>query len=550
MGFIVSTPSYLYQTPSGYIFRLRIPKDLKELVGKVEFRYSLRSGSLRIAKYRARCIASFVQQLFTKVRNNMAEFTQEKIQGIVKKYIRQTLDNDERCRALDVKELEGSTLLEGSSMGGDEVQSLMWSVDRWMKNKDHSLMDIVTKRCLVEEGVEVDPESAPYKLLSRELLKAFQSILKVRAKRSEGDYETPDQELIPMLKEDQTSSVEAVNEVVEDVPVVLFSDVQKRYVAENEKGDAWSAKTKVEYLKSYALFIEVMGDMDVSKIDRRAMNRFKDTLMELPPNRNKNPKYRDLSIPEILELKPAQTIAPRTINKNLVRIGSLFGYAVKCGDMLSNPATDLQVKIKSRPDEDKQEMSSDDLTKLFDLDVLSTFKEKYPARFWTPLIALYAGCRLEEACQLHLEDLRKEDGVWVFDLNAKGDKKKLKNMASSRLVPIHKKLIEFGLLEYVDSVSGERLFPELHNRQHGNYGHSVSRWFSTYCQKCGVEKGKSFHSLRHTFITHLKHKMIDETMLKEVVGHAVQGETYGRYGKRYPADLLLREVIEKIDYEI
>lgn len=57
MGFIVSTPSYVYQSPSGYIFRLRIPKDLKQLVGKVEFRYSLRSGSLRIAKYRSRCIA-------------------------------------------------------------------------------------------------------------------------------------------------------------------------------------------------------------------------------------------------------------------------------------------------------------------------------------------------------------------------------------------------------------------------------------------------------------------------------------------------------------
>lgn len=72
MGLVVSAPSYMYQSPSGYIFRLRIPKDLRSLVGKCEFRYSLRSGALREAKYRARCIASFIQQLFEKVRMSIS----------------------------------------------------------------------------------------------------------------------------------------------------------------------------------------------------------------------------------------------------------------------------------------------------------------------------------------------------------------------------------------------------------------------------------------------------------------------------------------------
>ena len=72
MGFRVSAaPTYLLQTPSGYYFRLRIPEDLQPLVGRGEFRYSLKCGALRIAKHRARCIASFVQTLFLKVRNSM-----------------------------------------------------------------------------------------------------------------------------------------------------------------------------------------------------------------------------------------------------------------------------------------------------------------------------------------------------------------------------------------------------------------------------------------------------------------------------------------------
>jgi hypothetical protein len=53
-------------------------------------------------------------------------------------------------------------------------------VDRWLKNQDHSLMHLVTERIIEEQGGTVDPESEAYKVLSRELLKAFKGILNVR----------------------------------------------------------------------------------------------------------------------------------------------------------------------------------------------------------------------------------------------------------------------------------------------------------------------------------------------------------------------------------
>lgn len=61
-------PSYTYQTPSGYIFRLRIPGDLKAAFGKSEFRYSLKTGSIREARQRARCISALLPQVFAEVR--------------------------------------------------------------------------------------------------------------------------------------------------------------------------------------------------------------------------------------------------------------------------------------------------------------------------------------------------------------------------------------------------------------------------------------------------------------------------------------------------
>ena len=70
MGFSISTPSYMYLSPSGYIFRLRIPTDLKPVVGKCEFRYSLRSGILSVAKIRAQTIASYIVSTATVLRSS------------------------------------------------------------------------------------------------------------------------------------------------------------------------------------------------------------------------------------------------------------------------------------------------------------------------------------------------------------------------------------------------------------------------------------------------------------------------------------------------
>jgi len=73
MGFVVSSPC-TYHTPSGYISRLRISKDLQHIVGKTEFRFILRSGFLREAKVKAQAIARYVHGLFEKVCHNMAAF--------------------------------------------------------------------------------------------------------------------------------------------------------------------------------------------------------------------------------------------------------------------------------------------------------------------------------------------------------------------------------------------------------------------------------------------------------------------------------------------
>lgn len=114
MGSSCFNPSYIYQTPSGYIFRLRVPDDIKPLVGRVEFRYSLRAGALRVAKYRARCIASFIQQLFEKVRERMTEYTPERIIELVKKGVEEVIYDPAGVEVSTQINIDGKTAIQPS----------------------------------------------------------------------------------------------------------------------------------------------------------------------------------------------------------------------------------------------------------------------------------------------------------------------------------------------------------------------------------------------------------------------------------------------------
>ena len=124
MGFRVSggSPSYLYQASFGYVFRLRIPNDLREVVGRTEFRYSLRSGSLRVAKHRARCMASFVHNMFAKIRKAMAKYTPEKIIHLVKEGLDEIIHDQDGIESPPQIWSDGKTLITPSyathPMGG------------------------------------------------------------------------------------------------------------------------------------------------------------------------------------------------------------------------------------------------------------------------------------------------------------------------------------------------------------------------------------------------------------------------------------------------
>jgi integrase len=178
---------------------------------------------------------------------------------------------------------------------------------------------------------------------------------------------------------------------------------------------------------------------------------------------------------------------------------------------------------------------------------------RLPYQKWGPLIALYSGARLNEIAQVHLDDIRQEQGVWCLDLNDDDDTKTLKTDASRRLVPVHSRLIELGLLDHVQGLrqsGAQKLFPSFRYCSKNGWGRSLGRWFNeTFLVKVGMkDKGVSFHVFRHTVITKLYHADVDEAVIQTLVGHERKGVTQKHYFGLGYTIAQRREALEKLKF--
>ena len=113
---------------------------------------------------------------------------------------------------------------------------------------------------------------------------------------------------------------------------------------------------------------------------------------------------------------------------------------------------------------------------------------------------------------------------------------------------MHPKLVELGLIEWVNECTKERLFHGWKPVK-GSYSHAGSRWFSRNNPfKSDVKGGKAdvdFHSLRHTVATELKQAGVPSQYAAQILGHSNGSITYDRYGKSIGYEEL-RAVMVKI----
>lgn len=304
---------------------------------------------------------------------------------------------------------------------------------------------------------------------------------------------------------------------------LLFSQLVKDYERDRQAAESWTPATRSENLAIYKLFITIVGDLPIDEIDEDQALKYIETLKQLPPNMNKMAAYRDKTIEEIIELKPLPMSA-RTFNKYVERLSSLFKFAISKPkyDLRYNPFSGRSIddsKAKKR-----EPFTVKELVKLFGAAEHAQRKYKSAYSYWLPIMGLLTGARLNELCQLHLSDFEVVDGIHCINIRDEDEFQRLKNNNARRYVPIHDKLIEVGLIRYVERLRAQgeqRLFPMLKCYEKGGYGKKPSDWFGQFRRRCGITEShtKVFHSFRHTFISSLLNDEVPELSVAQIVGH-------------------------------
>ena len=310
----------------------------------------------------------------------------------------------------------------------------------------------------------------------------------------------------------------------------------------------FSARTINDSKDSNNFLLEAFGDIPIDSLSHQNGRDYVDLLKHLPANRKK--KYRNKTIRQLVELKDAQLMSQRTISKHTERVSALFNWAINQGYISENVFRGKLEPIRTKQMIQKYFTADEMNLMLGDALKKESLEPDKPERYWTTLISAYSGARLNEICQLDVKDIQEFDGIWTINLNANSADKSLKTEAGNRLVPIHPKLMELGFLYYVDQIRNEnhqKLLPNLKKMLSTGYGTLISRWFARYLKKLGIkQKGKNFHSFRHTVVNRLTTKQVYQPFIKELIGHSHGSLTMDVYGGRKPLEVLLKECVIKI----
>jgi integrase len=285
------------------------------------------------------------------------------------------------------------------------------------------------------------------------------------------------------------------------------------------------------------IVIEIEGtEPSVSQLTEITIRKFKELLEKLPPIRNSKKtagkSFLQLSQLQLAPISLKTLKAKTTVASEFIKWVENEGYAVN--DKLSKILAHVRRSTK-QDNTDVLIFDENDLKVIFNSDNYKSGNIKRSSDYWVPLIALFTGARQGEICQLLVSDVYEKEKTWIIDINDEnGNQLKSKN-GSTRLVPVHRKLIELGLHTYVESLikRGEtKLFPDEARNKHGKFD-AFQKRFSKSIIKLGIKENlnikerKSFHSFRHTVRTKLAETSTYEAVIDSIVGHVSKDRSVG-----------------------
>ncbi|WP_462104253.1 site-specific integrase [Campylobacter concisus] len=328
---------------------------------------------------------------------------------------------------------------------------------------------------------------------------------------------------------------------VESREIITLKVVFENFTANTSVSQKWSSSTMdLVNIVGNILFKFFHPSKDITAISRDDLLKFRNTLAHIPTKLNQKAKYKDKNLEQIIHMgKNDAKLSQVTIQKYMIRVVQFFKYCYNSDYISKSIVNDLNVKVEINPMERKVlPYSKEEANAIFK--IVQNFKDinKSPSKrisandlYYITMIAAYSGMRINEIVQLRARDIIQHNNVLCFSIN-RDDGKSTKNINSIRLVPVHSKLIELGLMEFVKKrVSANKSIFKVSNKD-------FSEIFRSQIQRklISSDKQKTFYSFRHYFIDTLVQQEVEPNIIAQIVGHEKQYKillgTYAAYLRR------------------
>ena len=282
-----------------------------------------------------------------------------------------------------------------------------------------------------------------------------------------------------------------------------------------------------DYVDGWLLSIEHLKARTIKQMKRDVNDFLKEERIQLPTRES-----------VAAWIRRNNDISPKSIKRKLGSLGSFWDYLMAQGivaEMSPFQGHKLPRERKTQQTQ-RRAFTNDECLKLID----AAKDSEDTVLLDLIMLGLYTGARIEELCQLRVEDVVVEDNCRALRIT------KSKTLAGTRLVPIHPSISDL-VDKLVTTSKGDFLIFSKSKNQYDERSTGLSRRFGRLKSSLGYGPELVFHSLRKTVTTKLEQAGVPEGVAADIVGHEKQTITYGLYsGGTSMAQKM--EAIAKIKY--
>ncbi len=484
--------------PSGiYELRRRVPRELQAIIGKKEFRVSLRTADGGEAKLKRLEVERDIERAFKNAAAQVT-LTHKDIVSLSAHWLRQQLAQREHNPPDDA----GIDVMIDSHAAADEAD----------RAADYMVDEVAA---LLEQEALPNICAASRRALAERMFWRSLDLWQALGRRSHGDYR-------PLASLDSAPPWSGP-ETPQVAPALTLSDLWGAWLTAKKR----NPKTAYQWAHRWANLGAFLKHSDAARVTVADAWRWAEHLQ-------------------------TSSLDPTTINDGYLAVArAVYGVAVKRGRLKVNPFSRIALDV-SRLEKARTKRQG------FTADEARAFIVAARARggwlHWVVLLSAYSGARLEEIAGAYAADVGTDAGVPYLDFVLDGaggevvplHERYLKNTESIRRIPLHPAVIAEGFLDYARSLpKGSPLFPKIPPDTFGRRGGTATKHLARFLRDVvGIKDPRKVaaHSWRHTFVTLWRVQGMEEAARMAITGHVSTdvGAGYGHWPLATLAPLVAR----------